>query len=90
MAKPDGNIPTLSDVTARVKRRETAYLAAKDALEAERLDFGKHARVVREQYHVTLTEMAKRLGVTKAFLSDFERGRRWSSTVAAKLHQALR
>lgn len=41
--------------------------------------FGAFLRRVREQKHISLRELAKKIGVSGAFLSDIELGRRFPS-----------
>lgn len=51
---------------------------------------GQRLRELREGQDLSLRELAKRLGVTAAFLSDVELGRRFpSSEVLVKMAQSL-
>lgn len=51
---------------------------------------GERIRELREQKDISLRELAKRLGVSPAFLSDIELGRRFpSAEVLAKIAKEL-
>ena len=40
------------------------------------MEFGERVRELRQDSGISLTELANRLGVTKVYVSDVERGRR--------------
>ncbi len=43
------------------------------------MTLGQHIRGLREQKQISLRELSRRLGITAAFLSDIELGRRYPS-----------
>lgn len=47
--------------------------------------FGSHLRQIRETKNISLRELAKRIGVSGAFLSDIELGRRFPASDKIKL-----
>lgn len=51
---------------------------------------GAHARILREQARLSLREVARRMRISAAYLSDLERGRRgWSAGLADRYSAAL-
>lgn len=81
--------PTLKDFMhyATIAERDIEQLEA--ARDRWRFQFGQEAARLRKAIAMTQTEMARRLGCSKAMLHDFEHGRRWSDRIANELRARL-
>jgi predicted transcriptional regulator len=65
-------------------------LATKTILVTDHEKTGENARRLRQQARVSLREVARRLGVSAAYLSDLERGRRgWDMQRACRFARAI-
>lgn len=59
-------------------------------IESDR-EVGERMRSLREGKGLTLREVSRRMGVSAAYVSDLERGRRaWNTSVTEKYFRALR
>lgn len=72
--------------------RTPGWFITKEAIKTvpDNLITGNNARLRRLHRKLSLRSLAKRIGVSAAFLSDLELGRRnWSPEFAAKYEEAL-
>ena len=77
-------------VLARARFRLEVVRDALSDLRTKRVEYGALSRTVRVARGMSLREVARRCKISPAFLSDFERGRRWSEGLATKLEALLK
>ena len=59
--------------------------------EVDNFETGFRARQLRYEHHLSLREVARRLGWSAAYVSDLERGRRgWKPETAKKYERVIR
>ena len=80
---------TLRDFAHRIASAEQDIVRMESARDQWRAAFGKVAAELRQALGMSQTEMARRLGCSKAMLHDLEHGRRWSDRIASELRARL-
>lgn len=79
----------LSDLMSRVRDVEHEVERMKASRDSWRQRFGEESARQRKLAGIGLRQMARALGVSAQMLSDFEHGRRWSSSIAFEMLSAF-
>lgn len=81
---------TASGVDAIVKPDVSLFLCVKQVPVIDHKATGEYARKARKREGLSLREVARRMGMSAAFISDLERGNRnWTEELAAKYGRTI-